>query len=60
MAKAIAPAVANEGMKILLKIVDAGHNPDECTVGGKPLPNAYGKILTRWAEAFVDELEGNV
>lgn len=56
MAKAIAPAIAQQGANTLLDVVRSGRNPQDCTVGGKDIPHAYGETLKVWATAFVDEL----
>lgn len=58
MALAIAPTVAEDGGRLLARLNDQGRNPRECRVGDKDIPHAYGETLRAWAEAFVDELEG--
>lgn len=58
MALAIAPTIAEDGGKLWGRLSREGSNPQECRIGDKDIPHAYGEILRVWAEAFVDELEG--
>lgn len=58
MALAIAPTVANVGITMQDNLVHRGYDPQDLRVGGKNFPHAYGDRLRVWAEAFVDELEG--
>lgn len=60
MALAIAPTIAEDGGRLLARLSDQGRNPQECRVGDKDIPHAYGETLRVWTEAFVDELEGEV
>lgn len=56
MAKAIAPAIAQQGINTQLDLIRSGRNPEDCTIGGKDIPHGYGETLKVWATAFVDEL----
>ena len=56
MALAIAPTIAEDGGRLFARLNDQGRNPQECRVGDKDIPHAYGETLRVWAEAFVDEL----
>lgn len=58
MALAIAPTVANVGITLQDNLVKQGHNPQNCRIGDDTIHHAFGKLLKIWAEAFVDELEG--
>lgn len=58
MALAIAPTIAEDGGRFWGRLSREGSNPQECRVEGKDIPHAYGEALRMWAEAFVDELEG--
>lgn len=58
MALAIAPTIAEDGGLLWGRLSREGSNPQECMIKGKDIPHAYGEILRVWAEAFVDELEG--
>lgn len=60
MALAIAPTLAQDGGRLLGRLNNEGRNPQECRVGNKDIPHAYGETLREWAEAFVDELEDTV
>lgn len=57
MAKALAPSIANAGIALQNNLVQRGHKPQDCTVGDKDIPHAYGESLMVWATAFVDELD---
>ena len=56
MMKSIAPVMVQEGLKLQKSIVDAGGNPENCTVGGKSIPDAYAESARIWAESFVKEM----
>lgn len=56
MAKAIAPVIAQQGINTQLELIRSGRNPEDCTIGGRCIPNSYGESLKVWATAFVDEL----
>lgn len=58
MALAIAPTIAEDGGRLWGRLSREGSNPQECRIEGKDIPHAYGETLRVWAEAFVDELEG--
>lgn len=57
MAKAIAPTIANSGVILQQNLIQRGSNPQDCKIGDKDIPHAYGESLKIWATAFVDELE---
>lgn len=57
MAKAIAPTIANVGITLQNNLTQRGSNPQDCRIGDKDIPHAYGESLRVWANAFVDELE---
>lgn len=54
MALAIAPVFAKEGIDLQQSLVRNGHT--NCTIGDKPIPEAYAENLKYWATKFVDEL----
>ena len=57
MAKAIAPTIANSGVILQQNLIQRGSNLQDCKIGDKDIPHAYGESLKIWATAFVDELE---
>lgn len=57
MAKALAPSIANAGIALQNNLVQRGHKPQDCMIGDKNIPHAYGESLMVWATAFVDELD---
>ena len=54
MALAIAPVFAKEGIDLQQSLLRNGHA--NCTIGDKPIPEAYAENLKYWATIFVDEL----
>ena len=56
MMKAIAPAFVQKGNELLERIVAAGGNPENCTVGGMSILDAQAQSAKEWAEAFVNAL----
>lgn len=56
MMKAIAPVFVQEGLKLQERIVAAGGNPENCTVGGISILDAQAHSAKEWAEAFVNAL----
>ena len=57
MAKAIAPIFTQKGVELQQRLIDAGANPENCTIQGKTILHAYGESIKEWAIAIVDELE---
>lgn len=57
MMKAIAPMFVSEGIKLQERIVAAGANPENCTVGGMSILYAQAQSAKEWAEAFVNALD---
>ena len=58
MALAIAPTIADFGLALTRQLINEKKNPKDFTFNGRSIPNAHGELLREWAEAFVDELEG--
>ena len=56
MMKAIAPAFVSKGIELQERIVAAGGNPENCTVGGMSILDAQAQSAKEWAEAFVNTL----
>ena len=52
--KAIAPVMVQEGMKLQQRILDAGSNPENCTVGGMTITEAEAENAKIWATAFAE------
>ena len=52
--KVIAPVIVQEGLKLQNRLVEAGSNPANCTVGGKDIPHAYAESAKEWAVAFAE------
>lgn len=53
--KVIAPIFAKEGLNTMQKIIDAGANPDDCTIQGKSIIENYTRNTLIWAVEFADE-----
>lgn len=53
--KVIAPVFVQEGLNIQNRLVAAGSNPANCTVGGKDIPHAYAESAKEWAVALAEE-----
>lgn len=56
MMKAIAPVFTQRGLELMERIVNAGGNPENCTVGGLSIMDAQAQSAREWAEAFVNAL----
>ena len=56
MMKAIAPVFVQKGIELQERIVAAGGNPENCTVGGMSILDAQAQSAKEWAEAFVNAL----
>ena len=56
MMKAIAPVFVQKGIGLQERIVAAGGNPENCTVGGVSILDAQAQSAKEWAEAFVNAL----
>ena len=54
--KAIAPVFVQKGIELQERIVSAGGNPENCTVGGMSILDAQAQSAKEWAEAFVNAL----
>ena len=57
MMKAIAPTIVNDGLSVMERIINAGSNPSDCTIGGMTILEAQAQSAMEWAEAFVKEFE---
>ena len=57
MMKAIAPTIVNDGLSVIKRIINAGSNPSDCTIGGMTILEAQAQSAMEWAEAFVKEFE---
>lgn len=55
--KAIAPTIVKDGLSIMERIVNAGSNPSDCTIGGMTILEAQAQSAMEWAEAFVKVFE---
>lgn len=54
--KVIAPVFVQKGIELQERIVAAGGNPENCTVGGISILDAQAQSAKEWAEAFVNAL----
>lgn len=48
----IAPLFVEKGIALQERVAAAGGDPDKCTVGGKPIIEAYAASAKEWAETF--------
>lgn len=55
--KAIAPIMVKEGVELQKRIVAAGGNPDNCTIGDMDILDAQAHSAREWAEAFAKASE---
>lgn len=52
--KAIAPVMVQEGMKLQQRLIDAGSNPENCTIAGMTITEAEAESAKIWATAFAE------
>lgn len=48
----IAPLFVEKGIALQERVAAAGSDPAKCTVGGKPIIEAYAASAQEWAETF--------
>ena len=52
--KVIAPVMVEEGIKLQHRLIDAGSNPENCTIGGMTITEAEAENAKLWATAFAE------
>lgn len=53
----IAPLFVEKGIELQERVAAAGGDPDKCTVGGKPIIEAYAASAKEWAETFAKAID---
>lgn len=53
----IAPLFVEKGIALQERVAAAGGDPAKCTVGGKPIIEAYAASAKEWAETFARVIE---
>lgn len=56
MIKVIAPVFVSKGIELQERIIAAGGNPENCSVGGMSILDAQAQSAREWAEAFINVL----
>jgi len=53
----IAPLFVEKGIALQERVAAAGGDPAKCTVGGKPIIEAYAASAQEWAETFARTID---